>query len=144
MNLPKDRNDRVMLGTLAGLVGLGLGGRAQQRHRQWPGVRAPLRRLHVPRSSAHSPHAARCRMRTPRPKVTKSDGPVSIVRDPTDLPAPMGKRGPQRVKVDLETIEMTGKLADGATYHYWTFNQKVPGHLSACASATGGGAAEKP
>ena len=24
MHLPKDRNDRVMLGTLAGLVGLGL------------------------------------------------------------------------------------------------------------------------
>ena len=45
-------------------------------------------------------------------KVTKSDGPVSIVRDPTDLPPPLGKRGPQRVKVDLETVEMTGKLAD--------------------------------
>ena len=66
-------------------------------------------------------------MRTPRPKVTKSDGPVSIVRDPTDLPPPLGKRGPQRVKVDLETVEMTGKLADGASYRYWTFNHKVPG-----------------
>ena len=60
-------------------------------------------------------------------KVSKSDGPVSIVRDPTDLPPPVGKRGPQRVKVDLETVEMTGKLADGATYRYWTFNHKVPG-----------------
>jgi nitrite reductase (NO-forming) len=49
------------------------------------------------------------------------------VRDPADLPPPVGKRGPQRVKVDLETIEVTGKLADGATYKYWTFNQKVPG-----------------
>jgi len=60
-------------------------------------------------------------------KVTKSDGPVSIVRDPTDLPPPISKRGPKRVKVDLETVEVTGELADGATYRYWTFNQKVPG-----------------
>jgi nitrite reductase (NO-forming) len=60
-------------------------------------------------------------------KVVKTDNPVSIVRDPTDLPPPIGKRRPQRVKVDLETVEVTGKLADGATYRYWTFNQKVPG-----------------
>jgi nitrite reductase (NO-forming) len=43
------------------------------------------------------------------------------------LPAPVGARGPKRVKVDLETVEVTGNLADGATYRYWTFNQKVPG-----------------
>ncbi len=52
---------------------------------------------------------------------------VSVVRLPTDLPGPIGKRGPQRVKVDLETTEVTGQLADGTTYHYWTFNNKVPG-----------------
>src|SRR4029079_5641234 len=60
-------------------------------------------------------------------KIVKSDGPISIVRDPTELPAPIGSRGPKRVRVDLETIEVTGNLADGATYRYWTFNQKVPG-----------------
>lgn len=52
---------------------------------------------------------------------------VDIVRDPTDLPAPIGARGPRRIKVDLETTEVTGQLADGATYNYWTFNNKVPG-----------------
>jgi len=52
---------------------------------------------------------------------------VNVVRDPTDLPGPIGKRGPQRIKVDLETVEVTGQLADGTTYHYWTFNKKVPG-----------------
>src|SRR5688572_5387925 len=46
---------------------------------------------------------------------------VDVVRDPTDLPGPIGARGPRRVKVDLETVEVTGQLADGATYHYWTF-----------------------
>jgi nitrite reductase (NO-forming) len=29
--------------------------------------------------------------------------------------------------VNLDTVEVTGQLADGATYHYWTFNRKVPG-----------------
>jgi nitrite reductase (NO-forming) len=52
---------------------------------------------------------------------------ADVVRDPTDLPGPVGARGPRRVKVDLDTVEVTGQLADGATYHYWTFNKKVPG-----------------
>jgi nitrite reductase (NO-forming) len=52
---------------------------------------------------------------------------VDIVRDPTDLPGPIGKRGPEKVVVNLETIEVTGRLADGTTYRYWTFNGKVPG-----------------
>lgn len=55
------------------------------------------------------------------------EAPVNVVRDPTDLPGPIGARGPRRIKVDLETVEVTGQLADGATYHYWTFNRKVPG-----------------
>jgi hypothetical protein len=62
-------------------------------------------------------------------KAAKTDGIASIVRDPKDLPPPVGKRGPQHVKVDLETVEVTGKLADGASYRYRTFNQKVPGPM---------------
>ncbi len=61
---------------------------------------------------------------TPLPK---NAGLVDIVRDPGDLPAPVGDRGPRRVKVSLDTIEVTGQLSSGATYHYWTFNGKVPG-----------------
>ena len=52
---------------------------------------------------------------------------VDIVRDPSDLPGPIGRRGPHRLRVNLETTEVTGQLADGATYRYWTFNSKVPG-----------------
>jgi nitrite reductase (NO-forming) len=52
---------------------------------------------------------------------------ANVVRDPTDLPGPIGVRGPKRIKVNLETVEVTGQLADGATFHYWTFNKKVPG-----------------
>lgn len=50
-----------------------------------------------------------------------------IVRDPTDLPGPIGDRGPENVRIDLEAMEVVGQLADGATYTYWTFNGKVPG-----------------
>ena len=52
---------------------------------------------------------------------------TSIVRDPTDLPAPIGKREPQTVQVSLETLEVEGRLADGITYTYYTFNGQVPG-----------------
>src|ERR1051325_2767240 len=50
-----------------------------------------------------------------------------IVRDPTEIPAQIGARGPQLVKINLESVEVVGQLADGTTYDYWTFNGKVPG-----------------
>jgi nitrite reductase (NO-forming) len=52
---------------------------------------------------------------------------VDIVRDPTDIPAPVGNRGPETLRVDLETVELSGQLADGTTFKYWTFNGTVPG-----------------
>ena len=54
---------------------------------------------------------------------------ADIVRDPGDVPAPIGPRQPQVVKVELETTELMGKLDNGTTYEYWTFNGKVPGPL---------------
>ena len=45
----------------------------------------------------------------------------------TDLPPPIGKRAPQTVRVDLTTVELEGRLAEGTTFGYWTFNGKVPG-----------------
>ena len=54
---------------------------------------------------------------------------ADIVRDPADLPGPIAQRGPQVVRVDMETVELTGKLDDGTTYVYWTFNRKVPGPM---------------
>ena len=52
---------------------------------------------------------------------------VDIVRDPTDLPAPLEASEPKTVRVDLEAIEVEGQLADGTTFTYWTFNGAVPG-----------------
>jgi nitrite reductase (NO-forming) len=59
-----------------------------------------------------------------RPEPTQ--GP-DISRAPEDLPAPLPRRGPQRVQVELESVELEGQLADGTTYQYWTFNGSVPG-----------------
>src|SRR5690606_20028920 len=56
-----------------------------------------------------------------------ADMPASIVRAPSDLPAAVGERGAETVRVELETIERMGNLADGTTYRYWTFNGQVPG-----------------
>lgn len=44
-----------------------------------------------------------------------------------ELPPPIGKREPQTIRVDLTTVELEGRLAEGATFGYWTFNGKVPG-----------------
>ena len=52
---------------------------------------------------------------------------ADIVRSPADLPAPLPRRGPETVKVHLETVEVIGQLDDGATYRYWTYNKQVPG-----------------
>jgi nitrite reductase (NO-forming) len=54
---------------------------------------------------------------------------ADIVRPPGDVPAPISEREPQIVRVRLETVEVQGRLADGATYNYWTFNGKVPGPM---------------
>jgi len=62
----------------------------------------------------------------PGPAAAPAAG-ADIVRDPTDLPGPIGDRGPTTVHVDLETTEIVGQLADGTTFPYWTFNGKVPG-----------------
>jgi len=52
---------------------------------------------------------------------------ANISQDASDLPPPIGKRDPQRVRVDLLTVELEGRLAEGTTFGYWTFNGKVPG-----------------
>ena len=62
-------------------------------------------------------------------RVAAASRAPDISRDPADLPPPVRDRGPQIVRVDLETVELIGQLADKTTYTYWTFNAKVPGPL---------------
>jgi nitrite reductase (NO-forming) len=54
---------------------------------------------------------------------------VSVAMDPNAVPAPIGKRAPQLVKYRVETVELVGKLDDGTSFTYWTFDKKVPGPM---------------
>lgn len=124
MRLPRDRNDRVLIGAGGALIGLAVTVGA---------ANLPLTSTDAFASAERSAPVRAQPARGPVPyahnveKIASAGGVTSVVRDPTDLPKPIGKRRPQRVMVDLETVEVTGQLADGATYRYWTFNQKVPG-----------------
>jgi nitrite reductase (NO-forming) len=63
---------------------------------------------------------------TPQPPAqTLVEADISKIS--TDLPPPIGKRAPQTIRVDLTTVELEGRLAEGTTFGYWTFNGKVPG-----------------
>jgi len=61
--------------------------------------------------------------------ATQTIKAADIVRDPSDLPPPIGDRAPAVVKVTLTSKELVGALdpASGTIYRYWTFNGKVPG-----------------
>src|SRR3546814_19409169 len=55
---------------------------------------------------------------------------ASIVRDPTEVPAPIIRSAPATVKIELEAVERVAELNDGSTYRFWTFNNQVPGPLT--------------
>lgn len=63
--------------------------------------------------------------------LTNGGKPADVVRDPSDLPPPVGNRSAGTVRVELTAREITGTLdaSAGTTYHYWTFNGKVPGPM---------------
>lgn len=117
----RDKNDRPLLVVLAVMAFLAI--------MAWPKSLAipPSAEAAVPPPSAPANYTALPLNGTTNTAIPKAGALVDIVRDPTDLPPPVGDRGPRRVKVNLTAIEVTGKLNDGATYHYWTFNGKVPG-----------------
>lgn len=51
----------------------------------------------------------------------------SLAKDPADLPGPIGERGSEHHTIDLTTVEMEGRLDDGSSYTFWTFNETIPG-----------------
>lgn len=46
-----------------------------------------------------------------------------------EVPQPITRDHPSKVIVNLETIQVTGNLADGVKYNFWTFGGKVPGEF---------------
>ena len=54
---------------------------------------------------------------------------VSIIRNPADMPPPIGDRDPMTFRVDMTAVEVNGELADGTTFRYMTFDGQVPGPM---------------
>lgn len=54
---------------------------------------------------------------------------VNISRNPSEVPAPIARAETQTIRLDLQTQEVSGKLADGSTFTYWTFGGQVPGPM---------------
>jgi len=122
---PKDKTDKPLLAVVAAFAVIAVVA--------WPhGANTTTVAASVATSDAEAASAPADYTAPPLPGTTATPDPkagtmVDIVRDPADLPPPVGARGPRRVNVNLRAEEVIGKLTDGATYHYWTFNGKVPG-----------------
>src|SRR5262245_4979918 len=52
---------------------------------------------------------------------------TAVLTDAPLVPTPVTRDHPARVIVNLETIEIRGRLADGVDYPFWTFDGNVPG-----------------
>jgi nitrite reductase (NO-forming) len=115
MRLFSDRNDRMLLGAAGILLGTGALVAA--------GIAVGGPEADLMTTAAHAA------MSTDAPYAhnVPATAPASIIRSPSDLPGSVGGRGPESVRVALETIERLGDLGDGTTYRYWTFNGQVPG-----------------
>ena len=48
---------------------------------------------------------------------------------PPEVPAPITRKTPARVKINLEVREQVSELADGVRYTFWTFGGTVPGPM---------------
>lgn len=68
-------------------------------------------------------------MESTAPVAPANPDAVNIIRNPADVPPPVGDREPTTVRFELETIEVSGVLADGTTYAYMTFDGQVPGPM---------------
>ncbi len=63
------------------------------------------------------------------PSEKAASDALEVAKNPTEVGEPVGDRGPESLTIDLETTEVEGRLDDGSTYKYWTFNDTVPGPM---------------
>ncbi|MGK5078007.1 copper-containing nitrite reductase [Janthinobacterium sp. HLX7-2] len=82
-------------------------------------------------SAANESSQAALALYTPAPAPMRGPDPsaVSVAANPASVPAAIGARAPQTLKYRMETVELPGKLDDGTTFTYWTFNRQVPGPM---------------
>lgn len=76
-----------------------------------------------PAADSHAGHAAAA-------ASAVEPAPADLVRMPQpEVAPPVGDRGPQLVKVELEAKEIVAEIDDGVAYKFWTFNGTVPGPM---------------
>ena len=63
--------------------------------------------------------ASACEAHRPASKGTEHAA-HDVKSAPSYLPKALGERGPQTLRVDLETMQTAGKLEDGASYNQGT------------------------
>ena len=51
---------------------------------------------------------------------------VAILTTAPEVPPAIKRSKPARVKINLEVVEVTKRLADGVEYNFWTFGGTVP------------------
>ncbi len=51
----------------------------------------------------------------------------AVLTDPPNVPPPITRTTPAKVKVELEVVEKVMQLADGVDYTFWTYGGTVPG-----------------
>ncbi len=59
--------------------------------------------------------------------LTKFKKISDIAKNPAQLPPPLKRDYSTTVKISLVVKEVISEIAPGITYHYWTFNETVPG-----------------
>lgn len=52
---------------------------------------------------------------------------VAVLSQAPNVPPPITRKHPTKVRVNLEVLEVTKRLADGVDYVFWTFGGDVPG-----------------
>ena len=82
-------------------------------------------------TASSTPAASGAASQTVEADVPVDQLPVidAVVTHAPEVPPPVNRDHAALVKVKMETIEKTMKMADGVDYTYWTFNGDVPGQM---------------
>ena len=62
-----------------------------------------------------------------KPSAAPLEKIQAVLTSPPEVPAPITRKTPAHVVVDLEMVEKEMRLDDGVTYNFWTFGGTVPG-----------------
>jgi len=80
----------------------------------------------APAASEAPASGAQAAAETPAAELPVID---AVTTHAPEVPPAIDRDHPARVRVKMETVEKTMKMADGVDYTYWTFNGDVPGQM---------------